>query len=377
MLRTVSRYVLAVAIVLGVVGLKALVPGLGTSAPFLLVTLTIGLVSWLTGRGPGLVAATVAAVAVNQLFVDRRVTDETQSLILFVASLADFTFMALVASQLKSSLADAARARRGAEDATRARDAFISTIAHELRTPLTSVLAYAELLERRLGADETAERQAQAIVHQTRRANMLIEDLLRASRLDVTDLRIDATPIDLGAVARAAMTSLAPRLGTADRVSLVIAGEAPVLGDAMRLEQILVNLLDNAVKYSPGGAVVELAVAIEGEHVVARVSDRGIGVRPEHAAHLFEPFYRARPGVASGLGLGLYVSEAVARGHDGTLAFEPRAGGGSTFSLRLPLRRSVPMPESPHRAAADAAVPSTAQAASTSSGTSRSAARAD
>jgi signal transduction histidine kinase len=123
---------------------------------------------------------------------------------------------------------------------------------------------------------------------------------------------------------------------------------------------VLVNLIDNAVKYSPGGANVELRVGIEGEHVVARVSDRGVGVPPEHVAHLFEPFYRARPGVASGLGLGLYVSDAVAKGHGGTLTFEPRPGGGSTFVLRLPLRRAIQR-ESPHPVRADAGMASATQ----------------
>lgn len=360
MARLVWRYTLAIAIVLAVVVLKALVPGLGTTAPFLLVSLTVGLVSWLTGRGPGLVAAVIAAVLVNELFVDRG-AGETQSLILLVAGLADFTFMAVVASQLKTSLADAARVRRNAEDATRARDAFLSTVAHELRTPLTSVLAYAELLGRRLGGDGHGGKEAQAIIHGTRRANKLIEDLLQASRFDVTDLRIDAAPVDLSGVARSAMTSLAPRLGPEDHVELILATEAPVLGDAMRLEQVLVNLLDNALKYSPNGASVELRVSVEAQHVVARVSDRGVGVPPEHVAQLFAPFYRARPGVASGLGLGLYVSEAIARGHGGTLAFEPRPEGGSTFVLRLPAHRSVRQRGAAHRARAEAAVPNAVQ----------------
>lgn len=335
-----TRYAAAVAVVLAALALKALVPGLGTPAPFLLLSVAAGLAGWVGGRGPGLVAAIVGALGVNVLFIDRSIVDGTATVVLVIAGLADFIFMALAAARLRTALAREAVARESAERAIRARDSFIATVAHELRNPLTTVIASSELLTRRLANDGSLGEQAAVITHEARRANRLIEDLLDASRLDMSDVPIAAGPVDVSAVARAAAASLSARLGGDHRLVVDTPADARTVGDASRLEQVLVNLLDNARKYSPAGGAIELTVRVEGGDVVARVSDRGVGLTPDQAARLFEPLYRARPDEFEGTGLGLYLSKLIVDRHGGDLSYLPRSGGGSTFVLRLPLRRA-------------------------------------
>lgn len=335
---SLARYAAAIAVVLVALALKALVPGLGTPAPFLLLSLAAGAAGWLGGRGPGLAAAVIAAVGVNMLFVDRSIVDGTAEVVLVVAGVADFVFMALAAARLRTALEREAIARGSAERAMRARDSFIATIAHEVRNPLTTVIASSELLARRLSNDGSTAEQARTIAREARRANDLIEDLLDASRLDIAEA-MASEPVDLAAVARAAAASLSARLDGDHRLALDATVNAPTTGDARRLEQVVVNLLDNARKYSPAGGAIELSVRIEGGDVVARVSDRGVGLTREQAVRLFEPLYRARPDEFDGVGLGLYVSKLIIDRHGGDLSYVPRRGGGSTFVIRLPLRR--------------------------------------
>lgn len=334
------RYTLACGIVLVVILLKAGVPWLGTPAPFLLMSIAVAVAAWLTGPWFGVAIAVAADLAVYLLFVDAG-TDGVGGPVIFVTGLADFVLMALAAARLRAALREESESRSAAERATRGRDAFISTMAHELRNPLTAVIASSDLLARRLANDADARAQATTIGRQARRASTLVGDLLDASRFDIALVHIASDAVDLAAVARAAAASFAPQLDGSHTLVADIVETAPVTGDAMRLEQVFVNLLDNARKYSPRDGTIELSVAVEGSDAVARVSDRGIGISDAEARRLFEPFYRAHPSEGAGLGLGLHIAQAIVGRHGGELSYAPRDGGGATFAVRLPLRAAT------------------------------------
>ncbi|NTU80971.1 MAG: PAS domain-containing protein [Chloroflexales bacterium] len=239
---------------------------------------------------------------------------------------------------------EAQRAQAHAEEALEMREAFLSVAAHELKTPLTSLLGQAQMLERRLSSEGLLtglnQRSLQTIVGQSRRLNLLIGDLLDGAHLESGHLTIDLRPIDLGQLVRRIAEDLQPMLP--DRTLTCVVEDAPlaVHGDLMRLEQVIQNLLSNAVKYSPSGSPVTLSARRDGRHVLVSVRDEGIGIPRGALPQLFERFYRVdgpeTRGV-SGLGVGLYVVREIVRLHGGTVEVASTVGGGSTFTIILPL----------------------------------------
>jgi len=236
----------------------------------------------------------------------------------------------------------AARAR--AEDAVRLRDAFLSVAAHELKTPLTSLIGQAQLLRRRLdqaGAlTEANQRSLGVVIGQAQRLNQLINDLLDGARLEAGQLIVNRSPLDLGRLLRRVADDLQPSL-VRHQLTVTIAEEPLVVaGDAIRLEQVVQNLLNNAVKYSPNGGPIVLRAGRDDDEALISVSDRGIGIEPEAIPRLFERFYRA-PGAeqarVTGVGVGLYVVREIVHQHGGSVTVESTLGQGSAFLVRLPL----------------------------------------
>lgn len=235
-------------------------------------------------------------------------------------------------------------ARAGAEEALRQRDAFFAVAAHELRTPLTAILGQAQLLARRLGREEQLDAglmaKAEIIARQAQRLGNLVTALLDVSRIEQGALRLEREPLDLAALARRVVEEVAP-LHPAHRISLTApAGPLTVLGDGMRLEQVLNNLLSNAVRYSPEGGEVRVELAAEGGEAALRVSDEGIGIPEAALPQLFTRFFRAANTSGqhgAGLGIGLYVVREVTTLHGGSVEVRSAEGAGSSFTVRIPL----------------------------------------
>lgn len=211
---------------------------------------------------------------------------------------------------------------------------FLAMATHELRNPVAGIKAHAQLMRRRAAF---SERSVDAIVAQADRLTRLIDDLMLASQIEADRLELRLEDLDLAAEARAAVDFLGA-LGAAIRVD---APPVPVLvsADRQRIGQVFANLLTNAIKYSPEGAEIGVRVSADGTFARAEVIDRGAGIPAEALPHLFERFYRVAEttGRVQGLGLGLYISQSIARAHGGRIDVESELGRGSTFWLELPL----------------------------------------
>jgi PAS domain S-box-containing protein len=231
-----------------------------------------------------------------------------------------------------------------AQKAITARDAFLSIASHELKTPLTSLLGYAQVMQRRLTHEQSIsprdQRALQVLVTQAERLNKMVSSLLDLSRIKLGQLSIERTPLDLGALARRVVNEFQPVVEH-HTVNLIAADEALIVeGDELRLDQVLQNLIQNAIKYSPAGGPIEVRVAREHRLVSVSVSDQGMGIPDAALSQLFTRFYRADNAQSqhiSGMGVGLFVVKEVVDLHGGEVAVESTEGVGSTFTIRLPL----------------------------------------
>ena len=242
-------------------------------------------------------------------------------------------------------------ARAEAEAALQVRNAFLSIASHELRTPLTALQGYAGMLRKRLArqpdSDAQTVRLADTLLRQVNRMNQLIGHLLEVSRLQHGQFAVDLEPLDLAALITQIVDDFRLTLPTdvpSHTITLARPDEAvPVLGDPSRLEEVVQNLLTNAVKYSPAGGVVQVRVTQQGADAIVEVADAGIGIPPAAQEHLFEPFYRAdNVGRGTiGFGLGLYVVREIVEGHGGRIGATSTEGQGSTFRVTLPVHDST------------------------------------
>ncbi len=215
---------------------------------------------------------------------------------------------------------------------------FVSDASHELRSPLTSIRSNVEFLQRAL--DAPAEDRAEAltdIAAEAERMSQLTSDLLLLAKADA------GHRIEMGRVALAELVSEAhrQRQGTAQGITLEMGTLQPVtvLGNATWLKQLLLTLLDNALKYTPEGGRITLSLMREGDQASIRVQDTGMGIAPEDLPHVFERFYRADKARArdeGGSGLGLAIARWVVEEHGGEIAAQSEPGKGTTFTVRLP-----------------------------------------
>ncbi|WP_242335874.1 MULTISPECIES: cell wall metabolism sensor histidine kinase WalK [Anaeromyxobacter] len=215
------------------------------------------------------------------------------------------------------------------------RDEFLSTAAHEFKTPLAVIKAYAQLLQKR----DPGEAQALVVIQrQVDRLNRLVQHLL-----DTTRLRLDAREghlqhFDLGALAGEVVSRMRPA-APAHALSVATV-PAQVLADRERLSRVITSLVDNAVRYSPGGGAVSARVESRDGEAIFSVEDHGLGIPPERQARIFERYYRAHAGTPQdygGLGLGLDMSREIVALHGGRMWFESAPGRGSTFHFSVPL----------------------------------------
>lgn len=251
-------------------------------------------------------------------------------------------------------------------EADRRKDEFLAMLAHELRAPLPPMLAAVEVLGNEDAEPEAVAWARETVERQIGNLARLLEDLLDVSRIVHGKITVQKEPVRLVDVVRAAVDTVAPLIDRRDLRLSVAEPEAPgwLDADPTRLEQVLVNLLQNAVAYSEPGGRIWLEAAVEGEHARIRVRDDGAGMEPEFLERVFEPFTQARPAqerASGGLGLGLALVRSLVELHDGTVsARSDGPGRGSEFEVRFPTGGvSAPGSDSPAGAGAageDAAV---------------------
>jgi PAS domain S-box-containing protein len=237
------------------------------------------------------------------------------------------------------------RARRAAAELERANSEFLSSVSHELRTPLTSILGYAALLREDTAGIVDAGNHIDVIERNARRQLRLVEDLLSIARIHSGEFEVHRLPVDLAEVVRLGVEAMRPAAKEAGlRLAYDCVGPARVLGDADRLDQVLANLLTNAIKFTPIGGRVTVRLARGPEEAVLTVTDTGPGIEPQERARLFERLFRGddvKRLQISGAGLGLAIARSIVEAHDGTIEArtDPECGG-ATFELALPLLTS-------------------------------------
>jgi signal transduction histidine kinase len=247
------------------------------------------------------------------------------------------------AEQQREQLFQEQVARAQAEQALRERDDFLALASHELKTPAATLSATAQLLLRQLGRQGMLEREQlgralERLQDQSQRLARLVDHLLDVSRINSARLTIQPQPTDL--VALVSDVVAACQL-TTTRHTIILKGpnELTAWLDHDRVTQVVNNLLDNAIKYSPEGGQIEVDLERTREEVMLVVRDHGIGIAEDRLDRLFERFYRAHNGDQfSGMGLGLFVTRHVVELHGGSIHVESPAGGGARFTVRLPLR---------------------------------------
>jgi signal transduction histidine kinase len=256
---------------------------------------------------------------------------------------------ALQNAQLWSDLQERMSREQAAQ---RIKDDFLSIVSHELRTPLTSIQGYSQLLEGRLSAERDGESKEMAhlrvIRSQVGRMRRLVDDLLDVSRIDrLGAVSIETTDFDLAEEVRGAVARISREHRDRD-IEVDVPESLGVHADRDRLDQVLSNLLENAVKYSPDGGPISVSAEGRRGEVEVRVADVGLGIPAEHRENVFERFYQA-DGEAGrrrfgGLGLGLYISRAIIDAHGGRIWSAPNveAGRGSVFGFRIP-RVAMPL----------------------------------
>jgi PAS domain S-box-containing protein len=235
-------------------------------------------------------------------------------------------------------------ARQEAENANRMKDEFLATLSHELRTPLNSILGWAHLL----GAGKLGEAEKQqgvdVILRNAKTQAQLIEDLLDMSRIISGKLRLTVYPLQPAPILHAALDAIRPA-AAAKGIELheeIIPGDEFILADAVRLQQIVWNILTNAVKFTPEGGRIELEARRRGDHYLIRIGDTGAGIAPQFLPHIFDRFRQADSSSTrshGGLGLGLSIVRHMVERHNGTVRAESEGvGRGATFLVELPLQ---------------------------------------
>ena len=252
------------------------------------------------------------------------------------------------AEHRREALLEAERsARENAERLGRLKDEFLATVSHELRTPLNAILGWSQLLERRGINIEDTRRAIETIGRNARAQAVLIDDLLDMNRIVSGKIRLEMHTVDLALAVSTAVESVQPTARAKGvRIHETDLAEAPtIVGDAARIQQVLWNLLSNALKFTPAGGEIELTLRQDGGNAVIEVRDTGAGIAPEFLPYIFEPFRQQDASTTrrhGGVGLGLSIVKQLVDLHGGSVtAFSEGPGRGARFVVSLPLERDA------------------------------------
>jgi PAS domain S-box-containing protein len=299
----------------------------------------------LMGRGPGEMGFVRKDGEERQHWMSlNRVLDAEGKVTGYVSTSEDITERLRAEARLLEAL-DAERQAVGQlREIDRVKDAFVSSVSHELRTPITSILGYTELLEESALGPLNPD-QLDAVDRISRNSNRLltlISELLTLSKVQAEGHRPEQQIVDLAQVVTAGLAVISPTVARRDVELTVALPTAPVrvTGDREMLERVVINLTDNAVKFTPDGGRVSVALTSGSGQAVLEVADNGIGVPAQEQQRLFDRFFRsslAQQHAIPGSGLGLSIAHKIVEKHGGTLEVHSEAGQGSTFRVRLPV----------------------------------------
>ena len=222
----------------------------------------------------------------------------------------------------------------------RARQEFLTNVSHELRTPLASIKLMLETVTQS-GDEEAGKIFLPQVLGQVDRLTALVQRLLEQARIESGDLVLQIAEVDLEEVARPIVQSFAPQ-ASAKNVNLELRSLRPAIVevDEQRLSQVFVNLIDNALRFTPAEGSVTLTLDVDDGHAIVRVSDTGMGIPFKDLPYVFERFYvadRSRARGVSGAGLGLSIVKQIIEAHHGTVSAESTLGSGTTFTVRIPM----------------------------------------
>lgn len=269
------------------------------------------------------------------------VVSESGEVMMLIAEGRDITERIQAEQERDRLLAEAQAARAAAEEANRSKDEFVAVVAHELRSPINSVAGWAQLLRMEKIDAATTDRALEAIARGTQTQVQLIEDLLDICRMACGTLRLTIAPVNLVTVMEAALSLMRPMVDAKQiHLETRFVAIAQVSGDRNRLQQIVVNLLTNAIKFTPEGGQITMTLEQVGKQARIQVSDTGKGISTEFLPNIFERFQQAQKNAGSkdGLGLGLAIVKNLVEMHNGKITAEsPGVGQGATFTVWLPL----------------------------------------
>jgi signal transduction histidine kinase/ActR/RegA family two-component response regulator len=248
------------------------------------------------------------------------------------------------AAEERTQLLESERFARGeAERASSTKDAFLATLSHELRTPLSSILGWAHMLRAHTMSKAELNQGLEVIERNARVQTQLIEDLLDMSRITSGKMRLDIQPVEPISFIEAAIETVRPSAEAKGikLINLLDPAAGPISGDPNRLQQVVWNLISNAIKFTGRNGRVEVLLERVNSHIEITVSDTGIGIAPAFLPHVFDRFRQADASATrtvKGLGLGLSIVKHLVEQHGGTVRVtSPGEGRGATFSVELPL----------------------------------------
>jgi signal transduction histidine kinase len=294
---------------------------------FIFYFVPVALAAWYGSRRAGLAMA-IAAGACWYLSDRLSHTPYTRAYLVYWETfmrVASFATTALTLSQIRSDL--------------RKREELLDVVSHDLRAPLGALVGQAQVLGQRVAGDTFLAARVEAILRCASRMDTMIEDLLDSAREASHQLHLQLEPVDVGAYLTELLERCAPVLEVGRvRLGLGAAGGLVALADPGRLDRILLNLLTNALKYSPPECQVELSAKAAGGWITITVADHGPGIPSGDLAHVFDRFYRGqRTAARGGLGIGLYSVRLLVEAHGGTIRVESGHQGGTTIQVALPV----------------------------------------
>jgi two-component system sensor histidine kinase KdpD len=307
----------------------------------MVVLLGVVVVSMRFGYGPSLFAAALSAIAFEFFFLPPYFSLAIANLH-HIVTFGVMLTIAFVISHLAHRLRDQAEKARLAgllAQTEQQRNALLSSVSHDLRTPLAVITgATSAMLSPQAPLDEEARRALlETAYREARRLDQLVRNLLEMARLEAGELKIRKEPQPIEEVIGAALNHLDERLRGRD-IDVRIPEDLPLVAfDSVLVEQVIINLVENAAKYTPAESPIELSAVASNVQVTIEIADRGPGVPERYRERVFEKFYRVRDGEGGGVGLGLTICRAIVSAHGGRIWVTQRSGGGACFRFTLPL----------------------------------------